>query len=96
VALRIDGPPKGRMHRSTRPEKLHHPRLPMPGACKPTPVRPEERIAMAVPGLRRYVLSPVSGQPERPDVAAHGIANDGVAGLWYDDTVGMAKALAWS
>src|SRR6218665_3163263 len=31
-------------------------------------------LARAVPGLRRYVLSPVSAQPGRPDVPAHGIA----------------------
>ncbi|MCY7308870.1 MAG: hypothetical protein LH632_22615 [Rhodoferax sp.] len=29
-------------------------------------------------------------------MAAHGIAIDAGSGLWYDDTVGMAKALAWS
>lgn len=51
-------------------------------------------LAYAVPGLRRYVLSPVSAQPGRPDVAAHGIAIDGVAELWYDAAASMAAALA--
>lgn len=51
-------------------------------------------LARAVPGLRRYVLSPVSAQPGRPDVPAHGIAIDGVAELWYDDAAGMAAALS--
>jgi uncharacterized protein (TIGR02118 family) len=51
-------------------------------------------LAHDVPGLRRYVLSPVSAQPGRPDVAAHGIAIDGVAELWYDDVASMTHALA--
>lgn len=51
-------------------------------------------LAHAVPGLRRYVLSPVAAQPSRPDVAEHGIAIDGVAELWYDDAAGMSAALA--
>ena len=38
--------PQWRMRWSARPEKLHHPRLPMPSACKPTPPRPAGRTAM--------------------------------------------------
>lgn len=51
-------------------------------------------LARHVPGLRRYVLSPVSAHTSRPDVAAHGVAIDGMAELWYDDAAGMATALA--
>jgi len=51
-------------------------------------------LARNVPGLRRYVLSPVSAQPLRPDIAAHEIAIDGVAELWYDDAQGMELAAA--
>jgi uncharacterized protein (TIGR02118 family) len=51
-------------------------------------------LALRVPGLRRYVLSPVSAQPERADIAAHGVAIDGVAELWYDSAEAMALAAA--
>ena len=51
-------------------------------------------LALHVPGLRRYVLSPVSAQPQRPDIESHGIAIDGVAELWYDDTDSLARAAA--
>lgn len=57
-------------------------------------VRVHAPLARAVPGLRRYVLSPVSSTTTRPDVAAHGIAIDGIAELWYDDAEAMAVALA--
>ena len=46
VALGMDVP-LWRILWSTRLEKLHHPRLPVPSACEPTPPRPAGRIAMA-------------------------------------------------
>jgi uncharacterized protein (TIGR02118 family) len=47
------------------------------------------RIAMELPGLRRYVINPV--------VAAPGGAQpgwDGVAELWFDDLAAFAAAMA--
>lgn len=46
VARGVNDPPKGGRV-GPRPEKLHHPRFPMPSACKPTLTRPGGRIAMA-------------------------------------------------
>lgn len=51
-------------------------------------------LALKVEGLRRYVLSPVSAQPQRADITAHGIEVDGVAELWYDDRAAMERAAA--
>ena len=51
-------------------------------------------LALQVAGLRRYVLSPVLRQAQRPDIIAHGIEIDGVAELWYDDQASMQAALA--
>src|SRR5262245_40360263 len=51
-------------------------------------------LAHAVPGLRRYVLSPVGSQPVRPDGPRHGIEVDGVAELWFDDAGAYQRALA--
>lgn len=49
-------------------------------------------LALMVPHLLKYVLSPVDTQFERPDVASHGIAVDGIAELWYESQDAMKLA----
>ena len=51
-------------------------------------------LALAVPGLRRYVQSHIRDVRERPDIPTLDVAIDGVAELWYDDRDSMARALA--
>ena len=50
-------------------------------------------LALGVPHLLRYVLSPVHAQFDRPDVTSHGIEVDGIAELWYESHESMQQAL---
>jgi uncharacterized protein (TIGR02118 family) len=49
-------------------------------------------LALTVPYLLKYVLSPVESQFERSDVQSHGIHVDGIAELWYESHETMALA----
>jgi uncharacterized protein (TIGR02118 family) len=51
-------------------------------------------LAHAVPGLRRYVQSHITGERTRPDIPATEVDVDGIAELWYDDREAMQRALA--
>ena len=51
-------------------------------------------LAHAVPGIRRYVQSHVTGTRTRPDIAETGIEIDGIAELWYDDLASFERAAA--
>jgi uncharacterized protein (TIGR02118 family) len=49
-------------------------------------------LALKVPHLLRYVLSPVESQFERQDVESHGVEVDGIAELWYESHETMVLA----
>ena len=51
-------------------------------------------LALAVPGLRRYVQSHIREDRKRPDVPPLDVEIDGIAELWYDDRESLARALA--
>ena len=51
-------------------------------------------LALAVPGMRRYVQSHILEERKRPDIPATDVEIDGVAEVWYDDREAMAKAVA--
>src|SRR5260221_13230628 len=51
-------------------------------------------LAHAVPGLRRYVQSHITGERRRADIPASGFDIDGVAELWYDDQAAFDRAMA--
>ena len=51
-------------------------------------------LAHAVPGLRRYVQSHIVEERTRPDIPTTEVEIDGIAELWYDDRVAMARAMA--
>ncbi|MGH7304107.1 MAG: EthD domain-containing protein [Candidatus Rokuibacteriota bacterium] len=51
-------------------------------------------LALAVPGLRRYVQSHIVEERTRPDIPATEVEVDGIAELWYDDRDVMARAHA--
>lgn len=51
-------------------------------------------LAHAVPGIRRYVQSHVTGALTRPDIPEAGIEVDGIAELWYDDIDSFRHAAA--
>jgi uncharacterized protein (TIGR02118 family) len=42
-------------------------------------------LALAVPGIRRYVQSHITGTRTRPDIPETDVQVDGIAELWYDD-----------
>lgn len=50
-------------------------------------------MALSVPGLRRYVLSLIVGEPSRSDIPDQKITADGIAELWYDDMAAMQRAI---
>jgi uncharacterized protein (TIGR02118 family) len=52
------------------------------------------RLAHAVPGIRRYVQSHITGTRSRPDIAETDIDVDGIAELWYDDLDSFQRAAA--
>jgi len=49
-------------------------------------------LAHAVPGLRRYVQSHITGERTRADIAATEVAIDGIAELWFDDQAALEAA----
>ena len=51
-------------------------------------------LALAVPGIRRYVQSHISGTLTRPDVPEADVEVDGIAELWYDDMPSFQRAAA--
>lgn len=51
-------------------------------------------LAIAVPGLRRYVQSHIVAERTRPDIPSLDIEIDGIAELWYDDLEAMNRANA--
>jgi uncharacterized protein (TIGR02118 family) len=51
-------------------------------------------LALAVPGLRRYVQSHIVDERTRPDIPTTDVDIDGIAELWYDDRDAMARAHA--
>jgi uncharacterized protein (TIGR02118 family) len=51
-------------------------------------------LAHAVPGIRRYVQSHITGTRTRPDVPETDVEVDGIAELWYDDMASFQRAAA--
>ena len=51
-------------------------------------------LAHAVPGIRRYVQSHITGTRTRPDIPETGVEVDGIAELWYDDMESFQRAAA--
>lgn len=51
-------------------------------------------LAHAVPGIRRYVQSHITGTRTRPDVPETAVEVDGIAELWYDDMESFQRAAA--
>jgi len=51
-------------------------------------------LALAVPGIRRYVQSHITGTRTRPDVPETDVNVDGIAELWYDDMESFQRAAA--
>ena len=49
-------------------------------------------LAHAVPGIRRYVQSHITGTRSRPDIPETAVDVDGIAELWYDDLEAMQRA----
>jgi uncharacterized protein (TIGR02118 family) len=49
-------------------------------------------LALAVPGIRRYVQSHITDTLTRPDIAETDIDVDGIAELWYDDLESFQRA----
>jgi len=46
-------------------------------------------LALAVPGIRRYVQSHITETLTRPDIQETDVDVDGIAELWYDDMAGF-------
>ena len=51
-------------------------------------------LAHAVPGIRRYVQSHITGTRSRPDIPDTAVEVDGIAELWYDDAASYERAAA--
>jgi uncharacterized protein (TIGR02118 family) len=51
-------------------------------------------LVLAVPQVRRYVLSFILEEPTRPDVPTQAMSVDAVAELWYDDMAALKEAAA--
>ena len=51
-------------------------------------------LALAVPGVRRYVQSHIVGTRTRPDIPETDVDVDGIAELWYDDAQTAQRAAA--
>ena len=49
-------------------------------------------LALAVPGVRRYVQSHIVGTQSRPDIPDTDVEIDGFAELWYDDMESAKRA----
>jgi uncharacterized protein (TIGR02118 family) len=51
-------------------------------------------LVLAVPQVRKYILSFVLDEPNRPDVPTQAMNVDAVAELWYDDMAALKAAAA--
>jgi uncharacterized protein (TIGR02118 family) len=51
-------------------------------------------LAHAVPGIRRYVQSHITGTRTRPDIPETDVEVDGIAELWYDNLESLQRAAA--
>jgi uncharacterized protein (TIGR02118 family) len=51
-------------------------------------------LALAVPGIRRYVQSQIEGTRTRADVPETEVDVDGIAELWYDDEASLRASAA--
>ena len=51
-------------------------------------------LALAVPGVRRYVQSHIMDRLTRPDIPETTVEVDGIAELWYDDMDDLRRAAA--
>ncbi|MDR3530602.1 MAG: EthD family reductase [Rhodopila sp.] len=51
-------------------------------------------LAHAVPGIRRYVQSHITGTRTRPDIPETDVEADGIAELWYDNLESFQRAAA--
>ena len=49
-------------------------------------------LALAVPGLRRYVQNHIQGERTRPDIPTTAVEIDGIAELWFDDQAALEAA----
>jgi uncharacterized protein (TIGR02118 family) len=49
-------------------------------------------LALAVPGLRRYVQNHIRGERTRADIETTSVDVDGIAELWFDDQTALEKA----
>ncbi len=49
-------------------------------------------LALAVPGIRRYVQSHITGTRTRADIPETEVAIDGIAELWYDDEDALRRS----
>ncbi len=49
-------------------------------------------LVLAVPQVRRYILSFVLDEPTRPDVSTQAMSVDAIAELWYDDMSSLRAA----
>jgi uncharacterized protein (TIGR02118 family) len=49
-------------------------------------------LALAVPGLRRYVQNHIEGERTRPDIPDTPVEIDGIAELWFDDQAALEAA----
>jgi uncharacterized protein (TIGR02118 family) len=49
-------------------------------------------LALAVPGLRRYVQNHIQAERTRADITATTVEIDGVAELWFDDQAALEAA----
>jgi uncharacterized protein (TIGR02118 family) len=49
-------------------------------------------LALAVPGLRRYVQNHIQAERTRADITETTVEIDGVAELWFDDQAGLEVA----
>ena len=51
-------------------------------------------LALAVPGIRRYVQSHIIDTLTRPDIPETNVQVDGIAELWFDDMESFQRAAA--
>ena len=51
-------------------------------------------LALAVPGLRRYVQNHIQGERTRADIPATDVEIDGIAELWFDDQAALESRRA--
>ena len=49
-------------------------------------------LALAVPGLRRYVQNHIQAERTRADIAETKVEIDGIAELWFDDQAALEAA----